>query len=187
MMTLGAAKVARRYARALLNTAAKLGRVEAVREDLGALVMARRQSPALQRVVDSPMVSVPEKRRIMQEALAGADEVTRRFVDLLITKRRIDLLTFIYEEYQNCADEAAGVARVFVTTAAPLSPEETARIEAVMRAKLGRDVRLEVKSETALLGGIAIRVGDVVWDGSIRGALETMRERMVLEASLTGR
>jgi len=182
--TLGAAKVARRYALALMNTAARFGRVETVRADLEALVASRRQSTVLQRVVESPLVSLPEKRRLIQEALADADEITRRFADLLLRRKRFDLLPAIYEEYLRCSDEAMGVARVYVTTAAPLSNEEAARIQEAMQRRMGRQVRLHVQVEAALLGGISIRVGDTVWDGSVRGALEVMHERMLRESSL---
>lgn len=184
MSTLGATRVARRYALALLNTAARLDCVEAVRRDLEALTAARRQSPAFQRVVDSPLVSLDDKRRILREALRDAEELTRRFVDLLVVKRRVDLLPAVFEEYVRSADEARGIARVYVTSAAPLSDDDRARIASVMRRRLGRDVHLIVRVEPALLGGVTVRVGDTVWDGSVRGALEVMRERMVRESSL---
>ncbi len=184
MTTLGSARIARRYALALLHTAERMDRVEAVRHDMEALITARRDSPAFHRVMDSPLVPSAEKRRMVERALTGADEITRRFMDLLIAKRRTDILPAIYEEYTRGADEAAGVARAFVTSAAPLSDAQLVRLEEAIRQRLNRPVLLHVRVEPAMLGGIAVRVGDTVWDGSVRGALEAMRETMLLESAM---
>lgn len=184
MITIGASRIARRYALALLKTAERLDRVEVVRRELDAVVASRRGNAAMQRVLDSPLVPAAEKRRIMARALAGADELTRRFVDLLIVKRRTDLLPAILEEFKRCADEAAGVARAQVTSASPLTEEQLRRLAEAMQRLLDRPVEIEHRVEPAMLGGVAVRVGDTVWDGSIRGALEAMRERVLAESAM---
>lgn len=184
MTSLGAVRVARRYAMALLRTAERLNRVEEVRQDLEVLVAARRASPVMQRVLDSPLVPGPEKLRMMARALANAEELTRRFVDLLIRKRRADILPAIYEEYVRCADEAAGIARAYITSALPLTLDQEAEIAAALRRMLGRPVQTTVYVEPSTLGGVSVRVGDTVWDGSIRGTLETIREHIMAEATI---
>jgi len=187
MRTLGTVKIARRYATALFRTADRFGRVENVRTDLEALVEARRQSPAFHRVMDSPLVTRPDKRRIVEHALSSADEITRRFVVLLVDKDRVEVLPAIYEEFTRCADEAAGIARAYATSAAPLTEEQTARLAEAISKLLNRPVYLQVRVEPDMLGGVSVRVGDTVWDGSIRGALEAMRERMLMESAMAAR
>jgi len=184
MTGLGEARVARRYATALFAVAGKMGKAAAVQHDLGAIVDARRESPALKRVLESPLVPASEKHAMLDRALAGGDEVTQAFVHLLVNKRRADVLPAIYEEYVRCADEAAGVARAYVTTAAPLSSTLCDDLSLALTQHLGRPVQMHVNVEPALLGGVSVRVGDTVWDGSVRGALETMREQMLAQSAM---
>lgn len=184
MTGLGETRIARRYASALFATARRLGRDETVRADLDAIMEVRRESTALQKLLDSPLVPATQKLEMTDRALASADEVTRRFLHLLIAKRRTDILPAIYEEYQRCADTAAGVARAYVTSAAPMSEAERAHLADALARRLDRPVQMHVRVEPAMLGGIAVRVGDTVWDGSIRGALETMREQMLEESAM---
>jgi len=184
MTGLGEARIARRYATALFGVARKLGTAEAVQHDLDAIVEARRESPALTRVLESPLVSASEKHAMLDRALAGVDDVTRAFIHLLVNKRRTDVLPAIYEEYVRCADEAAGVARAYVTTAAPLSGPLCDELSEALTRHLGRPVQMHFHVEPALLGGVSVRVGDMVWDGSVRGALETMREQILAESAM---
>jgi len=180
---LGEARVARRYAGALFATARRLGRSEAVDADLQSIIDARRDSPALRRVLESPLIPAERKREMMDRSLAGVDAVTRALVDLLITKRRTDVLPAIREEYRKCADEAAGVSRAFVTVAAPITDAELAQLAAALTTRCGRQVSVEVRVEPAVLGGVVVRIGDTVWDGSVRGALEAIKEEMLTESA----
>lgn len=183
MTGLGDARVARRYASALHAVAVRLNRHEIVRADLSALAVSARESSALRRVLESPLVPAPDKQALIDTRLTGLDEITRSLLRLLVRKGRMDALTAIHEEYERCADEAAGVARAFVQSAAPLSDTQNAELQAALSAKLGRPVLLNVRVEPEVLGGISVRIGDTVWDGSIRGALEDMREQMLEESA----
>jgi F-type H+-transporting ATPase subunit delta len=183
MTGLGEARVARRYAGALFAAARRLGKTEQVAADLHSLVEARRDSPALRRVLESPLIPSDRKREMMQRSLAGMEDLTRAFVDLLIGKRRADVLPAIREEYRRCADEAEGVSRAYVTVAAPITDAELAELSAALAARCGRRVDLEVRVEPAVLGGVMVRIGDTVWDGSVRGALETIKEEMLAESA----
>ncbi len=184
MTGLGEARVARRYAGALFATARRLGKVTAVEEDLQALLDARRDSPAFRQVLESPLIPADRRREMIGRALANLDELTRSFVDLLITKRRADALPAIREEFRRFADEAAGIARVYLTVAAPITDAERERLDAAFEARCGRKVELQVRVEPAVLGGVVARIGDTVWDGSVRGALEAMKEEMLAESAV---
>jgi len=181
---LGESRVARRYAGALFATAQRLGKVAVVEEDLQALLDARRESLALREVLESPLIPADRKREMVGRALAKLDELTRAFVDLLISKRRADALPAIREEYRRFADEAAGIARVHVTVPAPITDAERAQLDAALEARCGCKVELQVRVEPAVLGGMIVRVGDTVWDGSVRGALEAMKEEMLAESAV---
>ncbi|NLI00082.1 MAG: ATP synthase F1 subunit delta [Chthonomonadales bacterium] len=177
-------RVARRYAGALFGAARRLGRVAEVDADLESILAARRDSPAFRQVLESPLIPAERKKLIMDRALAGVEPLTRAFVDLLISKRRTDALPAIREEYRRCADEAAGIARVEVTVAAPITDAELAQLRAALEARCGSRVAMHVRVEPAVLGGVIARIGDTVWDGSVRGALETMREEMLAESAV---
>jgi F-type H+-transporting ATPase subunit delta len=183
MTALGEARVARRYAGALFAAAQKLGKTAQVDADLQSILEARRESAAFRQVLESPLIPADRKRAIVERALAGVDPLTRAFVDMLIAKRRADALPAIREEYRKCADDAAGIARAHVTVAAPITDAELAQLSAALEAQCGRRVQLQVKVEPAVLGGVVVRIGDTVWDGSVRGALEVMKEEMLAESA----
>lgn len=184
MTALSEGRVARRYAGALFAAARRLGRVAEVDADLQSILEARRDSPAFRQVLESPLIPAERKKRIMERALSGVEPLTRAFMDLLISKRRTDALPAIREEYRRFADEAAGIARVHVTVAAPITESELAQLRAALETQCGRRVELNVRVEPAVLGGVIVRIGDTVWDGSVRGALETMKEEMLAESAV---
>jgi F-type H+-transporting ATPase subunit delta len=175
-------KVARRYSGALFNAANKLGRVEAVQNDLDQLVELWETAPGLKRSLESPLIP-GDKKHALVDTLFGkeSDPLTQSFLHLLISKRREDILPTVEAEFQVLSDRARGMVRAEATVAAPLADADRAALVEGLKKRTGKQVELDVKVEPDILGGVVVRMQDTVIDGSVRGALERLREQMLLE------
>jgi F-type H+-transporting ATPase subunit delta len=175
-------KVARRYAGALFNAAQKLGRVDAVQTDLQMLVLLWNTTPALSRSLESPLIPGDRKHAVVDELFGkDTDPLTRSFLHLLISKRREDILRTVEAEFRILSDEARGLIRAEATVAAPLSDPDRAALVEGLKTRTGKQIELEVRVDPVVLGGVVVRMQDTVIDGSVRGALERLREQMLLE------
>lgn len=178
-MASGAA--ARRYAKALFQLAAESGQVAQVRGEMGALAALLEQSPELAGVLFQPLYPVEQRAAVLaavtERLQAGA--LLRRFYQVLIDHRRLLDFEAIRAEFERLADESAGVERAQVRSASPLSEAQQQRLRRALGARLGRDVELEIEVDPALLGGLVARVGDLVFDGSVRTQLRQLRHSLV--------
>jgi len=101
---------------------------------------------------------------------------------VLVARRRVSLLPAIVGEYGRLLDRQRGVAAAIVTSASPLSADETAAISARIEALIGTTVSLRTTVDPDLLGGVTVRIGDRLIDASVRGRLERLRDRIVAGA-----
>ena len=177
---MAAAAAARRYAKALFGLAQDAGRVEEVRGELDALAALFEEVPALREALFRPLHPVAERRAALEavaERLSTSTEV-RHFYAFLIDQRRIVDFPAIHAEYARLADEAEGRVAARVTCAAPLSDDQKERLRRALSARTGLEIQLEVEVDESLVGGLVARVGDVVFDGSIRTHLHQLRSNL---------
>lgn len=165
-----------RYARALFEAARAQNAVDAVREDLGALRAVLAATPALAEALRHPRLPGSAKAEIVKKA--GASPLVAALAGLLFEKGRWDALSDIASAFASLADAAAGVLPVRLTTPAPLAADETQRWTRALAAVHRGTVRLDTRVDPDLLGGVTIRVGDRVWDNSLRNQLERLRESL---------
>jgi F-type H+-transporting ATPase subunit delta len=178
-MTLGA--VARRYAKALFELAREEGREAEVRAELGALAELLDESPELRAVLLQPLHPAVQRRAVL-EAVSERLRVSallRHFCAVLIEQRRLVDLDAIRAEYDRLADAEAGRMRAEVVSAAPLRDEQLARLRDALAARVGRQLDLEVRVDPELLGGVVAKVGDLLFDGSLRTQLRQLRAGLV--------
>jgi len=172
--------VARRYARALFETARKNQSVQQVEDDLKGVDQALRAIPQLQKVLRAPTIAGPRKRELVDKIFAArVSPLTLRFLTLVIDRRREGILAVIYHEFRRLADEARNLLPVEVTSAVPLSdPERDALVQA-LGARTGKTVQLQASVDASLLGGIMVRMGDTIIDGSVRAKLRQLRQHLL--------
>ena len=173
--------VARRYARALFALARDESRIEAIRAELDALAALFEQSPELQHALFRPLHPGAERRaalRRVSERL-GTSASVNNFCSFLIDQRRIVDFPAIREEYGRLADEAAGRTQAEVVAATPLGEEQQERLRRALTAHTGREVEISVRVDEGLLGGVVAKVGDLVFDGSLRTQLEQLRSNLM--------
>lgn len=173
------AAIASRYARALVDVILEHHvDGDAARQQLRAMADAVRESLELRRVWESPAV-LPDQKLAVLDAIAGqigAVKPIRNFMAVIIDHRRLKMLDDIVRVFETELDAQLGFAEMKVTSARPLSPQEQQQVESRVERMTGKKVRASYASNPELLGGVVVRVGDTIYDGSVRGQLEKMRQ-----------
>lgn len=173
-------RVARRYASALFQTAVAAGASEAVERDMAAFMNLWAGEGGLRFALVSPLIPADRKKAVLAGVLGNdANSVTSSFLNLLVDKRREEVLPAAYEEFSRQADEARNLVRAKVTVAAPLVPAQETALRAALEQRTGKHVEMETSVEPGILGGVVVRMGDTILDGSVRGSLERLRERLL--------
>jgi len=172
--------VARRYAKALLLIGKEDGQTDAYRKELSGFAGLMEQEEALDQAITNPLYEVSGRRNVLQTVIdkLGISKMMRSFLVLLFDKGRIGLIGHIDDFYQKLADELSGIGRASVISATDLSDDAVGKIRAALSKKTNKEIILEVEKDPALIGGIVTKIGDLVWDGSIRTQLSNMRETL---------
>lgn len=173
--------VARRYARGLLGAAVDRGEDAATLTDrLRELAAAVDEHNGLELLLLNPAVESERKAAVLKDIadLLGAPEMAKRFIDALAHNDRLDHLREAVDAFGLLADEHLGVVNAVITAPHPLDEAAIATLQDKLAQATGRAVRIEVKTDPELLGGLTTRIGDVVYDGSLRHQLNQMREQI---------
>ncbi len=154
----------------------------AVKAQLGDFTATLNASPELREVMENPSIPADQKLRLL-DAIAGRlgmNRTVRNFLAVVIDHLRLYELQEMIEAYLQRADADGGVAEAEVTSALPLDEVSKRTLEqSIAKLTGGTSVRATYREDPALLGGAVIRVGSTVYDGSVRGQLEQMKQRMV--------
>lgn len=172
--------IGRNYAEALLTLARKGGDVEEWGALLDAIAVGMREDHTLRTFLESPKLSASHKIEILEKALGRrVPQVFLRFVETVINKRRQMLIPEIASEYRMLIDEAENRVHATVTVAIqPTEPERDAMARQLSRL-FGKRVVPHISLNPAILGGVIVKVGDTVMDGSVRKRLAVLRQRML--------
>ena len=172
------------YARALLAFAADAGNVDQLVDELGEVVGAINGVAGLRDALESPRVGVESKVDLLDKACAGkVEKGLLHFLKVVGNKGRFDCLGAIASSAKTLRDEMSGRVQAVVTSASPMDSEVVGRITDQLSKTLGKDVSLQVLVDPEILGGIVVRVGDTVYDGSVVNQLSQVRARAVKRAS----
>ena len=178
--------VARRYAQALTEEAQSTGQLDAADADVALLAETLDGSRDLRLALTSPIVPTAKKRAVLDRLFAGkVSDLTARFLRLLVEKQRDDQIPEILEAYRALRDERTGTVEATVRTARPLSPDEADRLKAALEARSGKTVRMDLRVDPSLIGGLVVRLGDVVYDRSVRHQLDTLRGQLAQRAAVS--
>lgn len=177
--------VARRYALALYEEAQQAGSAQAVDADVVLVGETLAGSRELRALFASPIVAREKKEAVLGRLFEGrVDALTLRFLRLLVEKQREELVPAIVEAYRALSDTREGVVEAHVRSAQPLTDDERAALQRALTGRTGRAVRLVADVDPALIGGLVVRVGDRVYDRSLRHQLEQLREQLAERAAL---
>jgi len=173
---------ARRYAEAALSIAERDGSLETW---VAALETAtgRLGAPELMRVLADPALSFDARRSVAEQVMG--DTVTdgpRNLVLLLVRRNRIELLPEVAAQLRRMYDQRQGIVKATVTSASPLTDADVSALRDRLAGGTGGRVDISLQVDPDILGGVMVRIGDRLIDGSVRGRLERLRTRLATGA-----
>ncbi len=176
--------VAARYARALYLVTEKRGETPQALGDLQGVWEALKPGTPAARLLATPMVRLADKRTALRKVFEGRTlRLVAVFADLLLRKKRLAELPIIVTEFEALVERKQGIQRAQVVSAVPLQETERARLHAEIERMTGKKIRLTADVDPRLVGGALVRIGDRVFDRSVRSLLEAMEQRL-LETSV---
>lgn len=177
----GASELAARYSTALFALADESKALDEVATDLAALKQILAESADLRRLVRSPVIAREDQGRAMSAILeaAGIGDLTRRFVGLVAKNRRLFALGAMIDSFLAELHRRRGETRALVTAARPLSEAQVEAVTAALRRSTGGDrITVDVTVDPELLGGMVVRYGSRMIDGSVRTRLNKLQIAM---------
>ncbi len=174
------ASLSGRYASALFDLARESKVIEKVEASLTTLESAMTQSDELRRLVSSPLVGRSAAANAIK-GVAGSlklDALTTNFLGVLATNRRLGQSSKVIASFRALAANHRGEASATVTTAHPLDDKQVVALKAKLKARVGRDVAVTLKTDPAILGGLIVKIGSQLIDNSIRTKLNTLAHAM---------
>ncbi|HKS05834.1 MAG TPA: ATP synthase F1 subunit delta [Gemmatimonadaceae bacterium] len=171
--------IARNYAQTLLELATKSKQVDAFAGLINGVADAVRSDPILDRFLRAPQVAEVAKRDVLRKALTGKAPATFvRFMEKLVSNRRQTLVSEIAVEFANLVDAAQGRVHATVTVARKPADGDAAALSKRLSQALGKEVVAHLTVNPAILGGVVVRIGDTVMDGSVRRRLGALRHAL---------
>lgn len=172
--------IASRYTRALADVIGSTGDYGRAREDLRAFAEVYDESAELREVLMTPAISVADKNKVLGAILArlGTSPTLANFFRVLLANYRLSILGEIVEAFEKLVMDRQGIARVQVSSHARLAPEEQQALVARFESVTQKNVEADFQVDSRLLGGVTAQIDSTVYDGSLRGHLERIRERL---------
>jgi F-type H+-transporting ATPase subunit delta len=173
--------VSGRYASALFSLAQDVRQTEPVAQSLAQLDALIAGSPDLERLVKSPVFSAADQLKALDAILAQAEigGIAANFVRLVARKRRLFYIRDMIASYRKLYDAERGVTRAEVTGATALTDANIAALKESLRAVSGgRDIDLDVKIDPSIIGGLIVKLGSRMVDGSLKTKLNSIRLAM---------
>jgi F-type H+-transporting ATPase subunit delta len=167
----------RRYADAAFEIGLRDGTVEVWRRELDAAARMAGESQLME-VLANPAMALDQRLDVAQRVFAKLSQPVRNLVLLLVRRGRIEQLPRVSAEFARLDDQRNGLTHATATSAAPLGQEEVRAIATRLEALTGGRVSLDTNVDPAILGGIIVRIGDRLIDGSVRGRLERLRNQL---------
>jgi F-type H+-transporting ATPase subunit delta len=172
--------LARRYAKAIVQIGEQYKNLDKIGADLEALSNAMKSSAELVDVLSNPAVRRADRRKVLDALLVrlAAQDATKHIVHLLLDHERLGSLPAIVREVTAMIEAKAGRVTAEVTSATDLSPAQLTQLQQTLEKLSGKKVTIEKKKDPTLLGGVVAKVGDVVYDGSVRTQLRALRDEL---------
>ena len=175
---MGDEQIAAVYARALFDAASSAGVVEPVRRELDDFTDALATSAPLRDVLSDPQIDAAAKRRVVAELTREAQRLVTNVLLLLLDRGRFGIIADMRVRYDGLAAREADLVAVEVTSAVELTADARKKIAARVAEATGRTVKLAERVDPDILGGLVLRVGDVIVDGSVKARIRQLRRRL---------
>lgn len=171
------------YANALADIALAQGAAEPAAKQLHDFGAAYAQSAELRTFLASPAVTAEAKHAVIEKITGrlGASKIIRNFLFVITDHRRTQLIPEILTTFQQVIRQRQGVAEAQISSAVELSAAQKKELAATLTKLTGKQIETKYSLDPALLGGAVVRIGDTIYDGSLRSRLNEMRNRLAAE------
>ena len=172
------ATVSKRYAKALFSLGQEDDNFQQYGRDLTEFTRICQDNPDFLKVIANPIFAVEERKKVLQFVLdkSSFSDRTKNFLNLLLDKDRIGAMEAIMDHYLRLVDEISDIARAEIITARPLKEEALGRIEKSLEGLTSKKIKSDVREDRGLIGGIVVKIGDLVLDGSVKAQLEELQK-----------
>ncbi|PYU12380.1 MAG: F0F1 ATP synthase subunit delta [Acidobacteria bacterium] len=171
------------YANALADIALEQGASEPAAKQLESFAAAYEESAELRTFLASPAVSVEAKHEVLEKISnrLGASKIIRNFLFVIADHRRTQLIPEIVATFQQVLRQRQGMAEAEISSAVELTSAQKKELAATLARVTGKKIEPKYSLDPALLGGAVVRIGDTIYDGSLRSRLNEMRARLASE------
>jgi F-type H+-transporting ATPase subunit delta len=172
--------IARRYALALFQIAKERQLLGVVEEELRVVKEVIQYNSDLKAVLKSTKLSKEKKKEILKAAFASVSEYVLNTLLLLIDRHRDDQIVNVVNEFIELANDEMGIAEAEVYSVRPLTDAEREAVSTTFAAKVGKkSLKMENFVDSNLLGGVKLRIGNRIYDGSLRGKLDRLERKLL--------
>lgn len=172
--------IARNYASALFELAQRHEGLEAFASGLDTVVGLLDQHPSFKLFLETPRIADRDKKELLKKAFGPVlPRTLLNFLQVMVDKRRQRLLGLVAGEYRSMLDEHLGRAHVTVTLARPLDADALQELSRRLSRLLGKEAIPHVRVKPVILGGVHLKSGDTVYDGTLRRRMKQLRRQLV--------
>jgi len=178
------AKVTGRYVKGLIRVVLEQERVDEVEQALQRLDKILKDNRDILKVLYHPVIAREKKKKLLRDCLGGdAPEVLVRFVELIIDRKREEILESLYDAYTHAADEIRGIVRGTVRSAVELTAGQVDGLKQELEKTLEKKVSLAGDVDKDLLGGVQIFIGPHIIDGSVAARIDRLHKHLLDEVT----
>lgn len=169
-------RAAQRYAKAILDLSNEKSVVAQVNNDMRLIANTLKQNQELRNVLQSPVVKPSVKQSILKAIFKEVNQISSNLFNVLIENNRINILALVVDRFIYLYDEANNIKVANLTTVETLTPEMEQSVLNKLKELTGSEITLINKIDASIIGGLILRVGDIQYDASISGKLNTLRK-----------
>jgi F-type H+-transporting ATPase subunit delta len=169
--------VAGTYSEALFDVAVETDKIDLFMEDLNGVVDSFNEHPEFFELLKTPQISIEEKKDVIENVFSGKiNEEVLNFLKIVMDKKRGNEIAAITKAYEARVYEHKGIEKATVVSAVPISDENMKAITEKLERLTGKSIEMTSKIDKTILGGVTVRIGDRVIDGSLKSRLEDVKE-----------
>jgi len=174
-------KIASRYARSFIDLAIEQEKLDIVHSDFELILHSINNSRELQGFFKSPIINADTKQRVMDKIFGNKwNELTEKYVHLIIAKGREPFLRSIIEEFLRQYNEIKGITHVTISSATILSADVQQQLKKAIQDTTGaKEIIIEQQIDPSLIGGFVISVGDKMYDASVSHKLQALKKQLI--------
>ena len=171
-------RISKRYAGALFSLGEEDGSFAAYGRELEEFKDFFLKNADFGNAITNPIYKLEERKNVLKFVLGKSNfsNLVKNFLNLLLDKNRMDSIEAIADKYAMLTDEASNIAHAEVITARPLKDDTLQKVVNSLKEMTSKDIKAEVKEDPELIGGIVVKIGDLVLDGSVKAQLEGLKE-----------